>query len=155
MLHETEIPVSSCSPKSNARTGCLRCSTVGTYSHTNRYSLCPQATDVRVSIKGGAAARAEVRERRDGAVEVTYTAPMSGEYRIALGVGTMAIGTYRAQCAPPRPSEALSQVCLSRLPDERCTEAAPYLCGHRLACMTARLSRRQVCRARLLQGCCL
>ncbi|KAK9845317.1 hypothetical protein WJX81_003385 [Elliptochloris bilobata] len=72
-----------------------------------------KATDVRVSIKGGAAAGAEVRERREGTVEVTYTAPMSGEYRITLGVGPTQIGTYRAQCAPPRPSEALSRVRLA------------------------------------------
>lgn len=72
-----------------------------------------QATDLRVSIKGAAAARAEVRERRDGAVEVAYTAPMSGVYRIALAVGAASLGTFPAQCAPPRASEALSRVRLA------------------------------------------
>ena len=95
---------------------------------------------MRVSIKGGAAARAEVRERRDGTVEVTYTAPMSGEYRIALGVGAVAIGTYRAQCAPPRPSETLSRVRSSPLSQTSVTlKAAPSLATLKLACMVSPL----------------
>lgn len=90
---------------------------------------------MRVSIKGGAAARAEVRERRDGTVEVTYTAPMSGEYRIALGVGAVAIGTYRAQCAPPRPSEALS-----RVPPSLLSQTSIHLARPNPFCVTKKLA---------------
>ena len=101
---------------------------------------------MRVSIKGGAAARAEVRERRDGTVEVTYTAPMSGEYRIALGVGAVAIGTYRAQCAPPRPSEALSRVRSSLLPQASVTLRQHPLCvAQKLACLIDPLIGKQGC----------
>ena len=125
------------------------CCTADTSSHNK---CCgPQATDVRVSIKGGAAARAEVRERRDGAVEVTYTAPMSGEYRIALGVGAVVIGTYRAQCAPPRPSEALSRVRPSVLSQTSITSRPhPYRVAKKLACFMTVLSVSKVV-PRLLQ----
>ena len=101
---------------------------------------------MRVSIKGGAAARAEVRERRDGTVEVTYTAPMSGEYRIALGVGAVVIGTYRAQCAPPRPSEALSRVGVSQLSQTSVTpRPQPSCIVKKLACMLSPFENEEGC----------
>ena len=46
-----------------------------------------QAADLRVSIKGSATVKNEVREGKDGGLEVIYAAPMSGEYRISISMG--------------------------------------------------------------------
>jgi hypothetical protein len=65
-----------------------------------------------VSVKGSAAVKHEVRERKDGALEVAYVAPMSGEYRVTLSMGAVPIqgSPFRVPCQQPRPCERASGV---------------------------------------------
>ena len=74
-----------------------------------------QATDLRVSIKGSATVKHETRERKDGGVDVSYAAPMSGEYRISVSIGPTPVpgSPFRVSCQQPRPCEKLSKVSLS------------------------------------------
>lgn len=48
------------------------------------------------------------------ALQVTYTAPMSGEYRVTIAVGTVSVtgSPFRVPCAHPRPSEVETKVDL-------------------------------------------
>lgn len=83
-------------------------------------STCPphqsvvlsQAADLKVTIKGSAAVKPEVRERKDGSLEVSYTAPMSGEYRVALALGSIPVASspFRVPCQQPRACEQHSRV---------------------------------------------
>ena len=47
-------------------------------------------------------------------MQVNYIAPMSGEYRITLAVGTVAVtgSPFRVSCQQPRPSESETVVDL-------------------------------------------
>ena len=73
---------------------------------------CLQAADLRVSIKGSASVKHEVRERRDGGLDVFYASPMSGEYRVAISIGPTPVpgSPFRVSCQQPRPCEKLSKV---------------------------------------------
>lgn len=71
-----------------------------------------QAADLKVAIKGSAAVRHDVKERQDGALEVTYAAPMSGDYRITVALGSLLVAgsPFKVPCQQPRPCEKLSRV---------------------------------------------
>ena len=64
-----------------------------------------------MSIKGSATVKHDVQERKEGGVEVTYAAPMSGEYRIAVSIGPTPVpgSPFRVSCQQPRPCEKLSR----------------------------------------------
>ena len=70
-----------------------------------------QAADLRVSIKGSASVKHEVRERKDGGLEVSYAAPMSGEYRVGVSIGPTPVpgSPFKVSCQQPRPCEKLSK----------------------------------------------
>ena len=71
-----------------------------------------QAADLKVAIKGSAAVKPEVKEKKDGSLEVSYTAPMSGEYRVAVALGNIPVpgSPFRVPCQQPRACEQLSRV---------------------------------------------
>ena len=48
-------------------------------------------------------------------MEVSYAAPMSGEYRISISIGPTPVpgSPFRVSCQQPRPCEKLSKVSLS------------------------------------------
>lgn len=73
---------------------------------------CLQAADLKIAIKGSAAVRHEVKERQDGALEISYAAPMSGEYRITMALGSFSVpgSPFKVPCQQPRPCEVLSRV---------------------------------------------
>lgn len=56
--------------------------------------------------------RHSVTEREDGSLEVNYTPPMSGEYRVTLSVGpsTVTGSPFRVPCQLPRACEACSEL---------------------------------------------
>lgn len=58
--------------------------------------------------------RHTVTERPDGGLDVTYTPPMSGEYRITLAVGPSPVAgsPFRVPCQLPRACEACSELDL-------------------------------------------
>ena len=71
-----------------------------------------QAADLKIAIKGSAAVKHDVKERQDGSLEISYTAPMSGEYRITMALGGLAVpgSPFKVPCQQPRPCEVLSRV---------------------------------------------
>lgn len=72
-----------------------------------------QASDLKISIKGSASVKHEVREKKEG-LEVTYLAPMTGEYRITLSIGSLTVegSPFRVPCQQPRPCELQSIIAL-------------------------------------------
>ena len=65
-----------------------------------------------MAIKGSAAVKPEVKEKKDGSLEVSYTAPMSGEYRVAVALGNIPVpgSPFRVPCQQPRACEQRSRV---------------------------------------------
>lgn len=59
--------------------------------------------------------RHTVTDRPDGTLEVAYTPPMSGEYRITLSVGPSAVAgsPFRVPCQLPRACETCSELDLN------------------------------------------
>ena len=48
----------------------------------------PQASDLKLSIRGSATVKPEVAENEDGTLAVSYMAPMSGEYKVGHSQGS-------------------------------------------------------------------
>ncbi|DBA83503.1 TPA: hypothetical protein ACH3X2_006431 [Trebouxia sp. C0005] len=63
--------------------------------------------DLKVTIKGNVTVKADVKQLQDGTLEVCYTAPLTGEYRISLSVGSTAVpgSPFRMACQQPRACE--------------------------------------------------
>lgn len=74
-----------------------------------------QASDLRVIIKGPTNVKHTVTERPDGALEVAYTPPMSGEYKITLSIGASQVpgSPFRVPCQLPRACETCSELDLN------------------------------------------
>lgn len=66
-----------------------------------------QPPDLKVTIKGNVTVKADVKQLQDGTLEVCYTAPLTGEYRISLSVGSTAVpgSPFRMACQQPRACE--------------------------------------------------
>ena len=77
-----------------------------------------QAADLRVSIKGSATVKHEVREGKDGGLEVTYAAPMSGEYRISISMGPTPVPGSPFRCT----SEVYITICIATSEQARTME---------------------------------
>ena len=98
---------SKCLQHRNQQTGRPSCD----FSAPYLAALPAQAADLRVSIKGSATVKHDTQERKEGGVEVTYAAPMSGEYRVAVSIGPTPVpgSPFRVSCQQPRPCEKLSR----------------------------------------------
>ncbi|CAL5220286.1 g2271 [Coccomyxa viridis] len=74
--------------------------------------LPSSAANLRVSVKGSASVINEVRERKDGGLEVSHAAPVSGEYKISISIGPTPVpgSPFRVSCQQPYSCEKLSKV---------------------------------------------
>lgn len=81
--------------------------------HQPQVCKCFQVADLKANIKGNVTVKADVKQLEDGLLEVTYAAPLTGEYRISLSVGTNAVhgSPFRMSCQQPRACEHHSRVC--------------------------------------------
>ena len=75
-------------------------------------SNCFQVADLKANIKGNVTVKADVKQLEDGLLEVTYAAPLTGEYRISLSVGSTAVhgSPFRMSCQQPRACEHHSRI---------------------------------------------
>ena len=82
-----------------------------------RVNVClssKQAPDVKVAFKGPAAVKSEVVQDKT-TVLVRYTAPMSGDYRLTITVGSIILNRgspAQIRCQAPRPDENLTRLML-------------------------------------------
>ncbi|KAL0032084.1 hypothetical protein WJX77_004214 [Trebouxia sp. C0004] len=69
-------------------------------------------SDLKVTIKGNVTVKADIKQLQDGTLEVCYTAPLTGEYRISLSVGSTAVpgSPFRMACQQPRACENNTQI---------------------------------------------
>jgi len=74
--------------------------------------LSLQPSDLKVTIKGNVTVKADIKQLQDGTLEVCYTAPLTGEYRISLSVGSTAVpgSPFRMACQQPRACESNTQI---------------------------------------------
>lgn len=81
--------------------------------HQPQVCKCSQVADLKANIKGNVTVKADVKQLEDGLLEVTYAAPLTGEYRISLFVGSTAVhgSPFRMSCQQPRACEHHSRVC--------------------------------------------
>ena len=81
--------------------------------HQPQVYKCSQVADLKAHIKGNVTVKADVKLLEDGLLEVTYAAPLTGEYRISLSVGNTAVhgSPFRMSCQQPRACEHHSRVC--------------------------------------------
>ena len=66
-----------------------------------------QPADLKAIIKGNVTVKADIKQVQDGTLEICYTAPLTGEYRISLSVGATAVpgSPFRMSCQQPRACE--------------------------------------------------
>ena len=74
-----------------------------------------QPADLKVSIKGNVTVKTDVKQAQEGILEVCYTAPLTGEYRISLSLGAVAVpgSPFRLSCQQPRACELNSKLTRS------------------------------------------
>ena len=73
---------------------------------------CLQVVDLKANIKGNVTVKADIKQLEDGLLEVSYAAPLTGEYRISLTVGSTPVqgSPFRMSCQQPRACEHHSKV---------------------------------------------
>lgn len=73
---------------------------------------CFQVGDLKASIKGNVTVKTDIKQIQEGVLEVTYAAPLTGEYRISLSVGSTAVrgSPFRMSCQQPRACEQHSML---------------------------------------------
>ena len=73
---------------------------------------CCQVGDLKASIKGNVTVKTDIKQIQEGVLEVTYTAPLTGEYRVLLSVGSTAVhgSPFRMSCQQPRACEQHSRL---------------------------------------------
>ena len=81
--------------------------------HQPQVCKCSQVADLKANIKGNVTVKPDVKQLEDGLLEVSYAAPLTGEYRISLSVGSTAVhgSPFRMSCQQPRACEHHSRVC--------------------------------------------
>ncbi len=71
-----------------------------------------QPADLKATIKGNVTVKADIKQVQYGTLEVCYTAPLTGEYRISLSVGPTPVpgSPFRMSCQQPRACENHTQI---------------------------------------------
>lgn len=82
------------------------------YLYLEVTNKCFQVAELKASIKGNITVKADIKQLDDGLLEVTYAAPLTGEYRISLLVGSTVVhgSPFRMSCQQPRACEHHSRV---------------------------------------------
>ena len=74
-----------------------------------------QPADLKISIKGNVTVKTDVKQFSEGVLEVSYTVPLTGEYRVSLSVGAVVVpgSPFRISCQQPRACEVNTQITKS------------------------------------------